>query len=44
MQNYELKAMFLKIKNGDRWGNPREKHSEFQKLKAVLTSTVKLCG
>jgi hypothetical protein len=19
-QNYELKAMFLKIKNGDRWG------------------------
>jgi hypothetical protein len=33
MQNYELKAMFLKIKNGDRWEKSREKHSEFLDLR-----------
>jgi hypothetical protein len=33
MGNYELKAMFLKIKNGDRWGKSREMHSEFRELK-----------
>jgi hypothetical protein len=25
--------MFLKIKNGDRWGKSREMHSEFRELK-----------
>jgi hypothetical protein len=33
MQNYEVEAMFLKIKNGDRWEKSREMHSEFQELK-----------
>jgi hypothetical protein len=32
--------MFLKIKNGDRWGKSREMHSEFLELKAGVTSTV----
>jgi hypothetical protein len=33
MENYELKAMFLKIKNGDRWGKIQKMPSEFQELK-----------
>jgi hypothetical protein len=33
MQNYELKALFLKIKYGDRSGKTSEKHSEFLNLK-----------
>jgi hypothetical protein len=32
-RNYELKAMFLKIKNGDKWEMSREMHSEFRELK-----------
>jgi hypothetical protein len=33
MGNYELKVMFLKIKNGDRWGKSREMRSEFPEFK-----------
>jgi hypothetical protein len=40
-RNYELKAMFLKIKNGDKWEMSREMHSEFRELNGW--TDIKLC-
>jgi hypothetical protein len=36
MRNYKLKAMFLKIKKGDRRIKSREVHNEFQELKGLI--------